>query len=116
MPTFLMVVVLGAFIGGLDLTNSEVRVTVGALLLGGFVVGLTRPRLAWLSASVLGISVPGAQTFAIATGFKPPYPNDWDTVLGGFLATIPATMGTYGGLLARSCWRWRGHGSTLQFQ
>ena len=97
-------ILFGTLVGWLDLTNTEVQVTVGALLFAGFMVGLMRPSHAWLWASILGFSVPAAQAIALLTGFRPPYPYGWDTVLEAFLAFMPAFVGTYGGILARWCW------------
>ena len=64
MPTLVMVVLFGPFIGWLDLTNTAVQVSVGALLVGGLVVGLRRPLCAWLWASIFGLSVPVAQAIS----------------------------------------------------
>lgn len=113
-PTLFMVVVLGAFVGWLDLTNSEVQVTVVALLLGGFGVGWRRPPCAWLWASALGFSVPVAQAISLLIGLKPPYPNGMGTVLEAFLALIPAFLGTYSGVLVRSCWCWQASRSSFR--
>jgi hypothetical protein len=53
-----LAIVIGLGIGYLDLYTTEVTVTIVALLLAGFVLGLLQPKAAWRWAVLLTLGLP----------------------------------------------------------
>jgi hypothetical protein len=94
------VLILGTFIGWVDLHVEEVQWSVLFLLLFGAVLGVANPSLPWLSALLLGLSIPAAHLIAPLFHVHPIIPPNhfgWT-----FLALIPAFIGAYAGALVRA--------------
>lgn len=94
-------VAAGSFTGYVDLHNSEVQPAVALLLGSALLLSVAQPRLAWLVALLLGLSIPVAHLWATTTGFLPPYPT---TLPATFLALIPAFLGALLGIGIRKGW------------
>lgn len=95
---------LGAVTGWLDVHNSEVQVAVGCLLVFGFGLGFTSPRLWWLGWLLLGLCVPAAIALTLLLGGRTAYPSTWSTATQSFLALIPALIGVGAGAMGRLIW------------
>jgi hypothetical protein len=94
------VLILGTFIGWVDLHTDEVQWSVLFLLLFGAVLGIANPALPWLSGLLLGLSVPAAHLIVQVYHAHPIIlPKHFG---GAFLALIPAFMGAYAGGLLRA--------------
>jgi len=83
----------GAWLAVLDLHNDEVQPTVLLLLVGGFVLGLARPRRWGAWAIGLGLWVVAEPLIARAFHLAMAYPPN----AGAVLAFIPAGLGTGAG-------------------
>jgi hypothetical protein len=96
----LAVLILGTFIGWVDLHAVEVQWSVLFLFLFGAALGIASPSLPWLSGLLLGLSVPAAHLIAPVFHAHPIIPPH--RFGGAFLALIPAFMGAYAGALLRA--------------
>ncbi len=89
---------LGIVVGWLDSRATEVSATVLLLLTFGFFVGFARPRLAWLSALLLGIWVPVFACVAYSLHVSNLTPTELVT---SFLALLFALAGVCSGVVVR---------------
>jgi hypothetical protein len=90
----------GIFAGWVDFNNDEPQAAVLVILVVTFLLGLLRPRLAWLWAIIVALCLPGVYLVATNLGYQsvsPPSPG-WYASL---LALIPAFIGAYAGGLGR---------------
>lgn len=87
----------GAFAGYVDRHNDEVQPAAALLLGSAFLLGLLRPRTAWVPALILGLSIPATYTWAMASGVKTLEPI---SLPGTFIALIPAGVGALFGAAA----------------
>lgn len=71
------------------------------LLLVTFLFGVAQPKQAWAWALIIGLGVPSAHLIGLLFGYRPPYPVE-PNVFITFIALIPAFIGAYLGVLARS--------------
>ena len=97
---FLLSLLAGAVIGYVDLQVEEVQWPVLFLLISGVCLGLAWPRLAAMSAIVLGSSVPATHLLAPHLGIKPVIPPTH--FIYTFIALVPAFLGCFAGALARN--------------
>ncbi len=90
----------GIFAGWVDFNNDEPQAAVLVILIVTFLLGLFRPKLAWLSAIIVALCLPGVYLVATRLGYRPVSPPSpgWYASL---LALIPAFIGAYAGALCR---------------
>ena len=103
MVVCLLAVLLSAAVGYVDTharTDDNLPVVVLLLVLT-FLFGVAWPKQAWLWALIVGLGVPAAHLLGLLVGHRPPYPVE-PNVLATFLALVPAFVGAYLGVLARS--------------
>ena len=91
----LLTVAFGSLVGYTDLRVPEVE---PAAMLFSFAVllGAAYPESAWRRGLLLGLSVPVAHVVSMLTGTVLPYPVP--SFVDGFLALVPAMIGTYLGV------------------
>jgi len=90
----------GIFAGWVDFNNDEPQAAVLVILVVTFLLGLIQPRLAWLWAIIVALSLPAVYLVATNVGFQPvspPSPGLYATLL----ALIPSFIGAYAGALCR---------------
>ena len=85
-----------------DLSPSEIanQASLLVLLLGAGLLGLVKPRWAWLSALGLGGSLAVAHALYLATGHRLPYPmspSGWAGPITLLVLLVPAFLAAYGG-------------------
>ena len=97
---FVLAVAVGCFAVSVDLHNDEVQAAVLVLLVGGFIIGAIWPDGAWRWALILGLSIVVGDFAAPQLHWvaQDPKPVNW----GALIALIPAFIGTYVGVGARS--------------
>jgi hypothetical protein len=90
----------GIFAGWVDFNNDEPQAAVLVILVVTFLLGLIQPRLAWLWAIIVALSLPAVYLVATNLGYQPVSPPSpgWYASL---LALIPAFIGAYSGTLGR---------------
>jgi hypothetical protein len=90
----------GIFAGWVDFNNNEPQAAVLVILMATFLLGLIEPRLAWLWAIIVALSLPSVYLVATNLGYQPVSPPSpgWYASL---LALIPAFIGAYSGALGR---------------
>lgn len=71
------------------------------LLIVTFLFGVAQPKQAWQFALIIGLGVPLAHLIGLLFGYHPPYPVE-PNVFVTFIALVPAFIGAYLGVLARS--------------
>jgi NO-binding membrane sensor protein with MHYT domain len=71
------------------------------LLVVTFLFGVAQPKQAWLWALIVGLGIPLAHLLGLLVGYRPPYPVG-PNVFVTFIALVPAFIGAYLGVLARS--------------
>ncbi len=86
---------LAALAGWVDVHNTDVQPAVACLLAFSFGLALARPRLWWLWALLVGLSIPVAHLIVCWVGFTLTYPVDG--FAGTFIALLPATIGAAAG-------------------
>lgn len=91
----LLTVAFGTLIGYSDLRAEEME-PAAMLLSFAVLLGAAYPESAWRRGLLLGLSVPVAHVISILTGTVLPYPVPG--FVDGFLALIPAMVGTYLGV------------------
>jgi hypothetical protein len=90
----------GAFAGWVDFNNDEPQAAVLVILVVTFLLGLIRPRKAWLWAIIVALCLPGVYLLASGLGYQPVSPPSpgW---YASIIALIPAFIGAYSGALSR---------------
>jgi hypothetical protein len=90
----------GMFAGWVDFNNDEPQAAVLVILVVTFLLGLMRPKLAWLWAISVALCLPAVYLVASSLGYRPVSPPSpgWYASL---LALIPAFIGAYLGALGR---------------
>jgi hypothetical protein len=90
----------GIFAGWVDFNNDEPQAAVLVILVITLLLGLIQPRLAWLWAIIVALSLPAVYLVATNLGYQPVSPPSpgWYASL---LALIPAFIGAYAGALGR---------------
>jgi hypothetical protein len=90
----------------LCLHTDETGILACSVMILGGLLGLARPRQAWLAALLLGLGAPAAQLLGHLFGWPVPYPNgpvpgpgNWHDVAGACVALIFSTVGAVGGAL-----------------
>jgi hypothetical protein len=97
---FVLSLTAGAAIGCVDLQVEEVQWPVLLLLFSGICLGFVWPRLAAMSALVLGSSIPVTHLIAPHLGIDPViFPTHF---IYSFIALVPAFLGCFAGALARN--------------
>ena len=88
------------FAGWVDFNNDEPQAAVLVILVVTFLLGLMRPKLAWLWAIIVALCLPAVYLVATSLGYRPVSPPSpgWYASL---LALIPAFIGAYAGALGR---------------
>ncbi len=95
-----------AFLGYVNLHNDEVQAPLAILLGASFMLGLLRPRRAWLWAAIVALSIPVSSLISLKTGVyypcRPGHPYSCEpTTLSNAISTvvllIPALISTYAG-------------------
>src|SRR4051794_3390621 len=88
----------------LCLHTDETGILACSVMILGGLLGLARPRQAWLAALLLGLGAPLAQLLGHLYAWPVPYPNGpvpspthWGDVAGACLALIFSTAGAAGG-------------------
>jgi hypothetical protein len=88
----------------LCLHTDETGILACSVMLLGGLLGLARPRQAWLAALLLGLAAPGAQVLGHLFSWPVPYPNGpvpnpghWGDVAGACVALIFSTVGAAAG-------------------
>jgi hypothetical protein len=97
--------VLGAVaFGWLCLHTDETGILACSVMLLGGLLGLVRPRQAWLAALLLGLASPGTEVLAHLFRWPVPFPHgpipgaqDWSDVAGASLALLFSTVGAAAG-------------------
>ena len=82
---------LAAFTGWVDVHNSEVQPAAACVLVFSGVLSIARPRLAWLWALLIGLSIPATHAIVRTAGIALPY--SVNSFAGTFIALIPAALG-----------------------
>ena len=93
--------IMGLFIGWLDLQITEVIVTILALLLCGLLLGLIQPRAAWRWASLIAIGLPMMEFIAIQFSLQTAEPVQFDIRIA-LVAWVFAMLGSYMGVFIRT--------------
>jgi hypothetical protein len=90
----------GIFAGWVDFNNDEPQAAVLVILVVTILLGLIMPKLAWLWAIMVALSLPAVYLFATSLGYQPVSPPSpgWYASL---LALIPGFIGAYLGALTR---------------
>jgi hypothetical protein len=89
---------VGVLVGLMDVRATEVQMTVFLLLAFGFFAGFAQPKRAWRWALLLGVWVPIFAFIAMGVGLTQFRAQQQ---FGSFIALIPASIGTYGGVLVK---------------
>ncbi|MGE5429785.1 MAG: hypothetical protein ACM3QX_01855 [Syntrophomonadaceae bacterium] len=87
-------VMLGAVTGLVDIIASEVQPAALLIIMFTCFLGFIQPRIAWLSAFIIGSSILAAHLISPFWGLYPDYPVEpgvWATSI----ALIPAFIGAY---------------------
>ncbi len=95
-----LALLFGACAGWTDVHTDDTQFVVLSVLLFSFVLGLIRPRLAWLWALLVGLGVPLAEDYALLTNMRTPWPQSGN-VLGSLVAVVFAFAGAYAAVLMR---------------
>lgn len=91
---------LGLGIGWLDPHTTEVSVTIGALLLAGFLLGLLQPNAAWRWAVLLALGLPLMGAIGIWSGTTTAEPIHVDPRIA-LIALGLSLVGCYSGAVLR---------------
>ena len=83
-------------IGRVELRADEVQGPVLLVVVWAFILGLAKPKWAWLWAVVIGGSIFAAHAWARAVGYPEPYPPE-PNIFAALIALIPAFIGAYAG-------------------
>lgn len=94
-------VLLGLVIGWLDLQVTEVTVPILALLAGGLLLGLLRPRGAWRWAVLLALGVPAMEIVGLSLRLDTAEPIRLDPRIV-LVVTAFALVGCYAGVAIRA--------------
>lgn len=81
--------------GYLNTHTDELLVVLPAVVLAAGALGLAQPRLAWLWAAMLGLSLPLSAALFLLLNLRTPYPNDWPNVATSLAALAPALVAAY---------------------
>ena len=95
----LITLLLGTIGGYVNLLVQDVQLPVVMLSCFACLLGAAYPEGAWRRALMLGLSVPLAHLVSGATGLQVPYPVT--RFSDGFIALVPAFVGTYLGVWLR---------------
>ena len=91
---------LGLFVGWLDLHVTEVLVTILALMTAGSVIGFLQPIAPWRWPVLIAIGLPIMATVAIVTGMQTAEPVHPDVRIA-LVALAFALLGSYAGAFIR---------------
>ena len=100
---YILAFLVSASIGYVDThTKTDDNLPMVLILLTvAFLFGVVQPKHAWQWALIIGLGVPLAHLIGRVFGYRPPYPVE-PNVLVTFIALIPAFIGAYLGVLART--------------
>lgn len=87
---------LGAVAGYVDLFSEEVQLPALLLLGSAFMLGHLSPRLAWLWAAMLGLSIITAHGIGYVFNIQPPYPTSLVPMI--VLPLVLAAAGAFAGV------------------
>jgi hypothetical protein len=96
-----LAIVLGCIAGRADLRNNDVQGPVLLILMFSFLLGVLRPKSAWLSGMLVGLTIPVIHFIAQARKWPVNFPTDSSTPYWAFLALIPALAGAFAGSFTR---------------
>jgi hypothetical protein len=96
-----LAIVLGWIAGRADLRNDDVQGPVLLILIFGFLLGVLRPKTAWLSGALVGLMIPTIHFIAQARKWPVNFPTNSSTPYWAFLALIPALAGAFAGSFTR---------------
>ena len=91
---------MGLFAGWLDMHDTEVAVTILALMIFGLLLGLIQPSTPWRWAVLIAIGLPIMTLAAIKFDFRSAEPVKFD-FRGTLVALVFASMGAYIGAFIR---------------
>lgn len=92
-------IALGAIAGYMDLFNEEVQLPALLLLGSAFMLGHLSPRLAWLWAAMLGLSIITAHGIGYVFNIQPPYQTSLVPMI--VLPLVLAAAGAFAGVFLR---------------
>lgn len=88
-----MALLLGAIAGTVDVVAGSAQVAPILIVIFTFLLSLTYPRKALLWALLIGVSVPLANTLAVALGYG--HVRRPESIYLTYLAFVPAFIGAY---------------------
>ena len=100
-------VLVSALLGYVNLHNDEVELPLAILLVTSFLLGLVRPRFAWLWAAIVALSIPVSSLLSLKIGVyyprRPGHPYSCEpTTLTNAISTsvllVPALLSTCAGV------------------
>ncbi|MCL5107826.1 MAG: hypothetical protein M1401_02915 [Chloroflexi bacterium] len=98
----LVAVAFGLAISYVNLHSDQVSFVVLPLFAAAFWLAFASPRGAWRWTLLLGLWVPLMQWWALLSGQRLPYPNDWTSLQGTAIAVLfCCLLGMAAGLVAR---------------
>lgn len=95
----LFAIALGAVVGYVDLVSEEVQLPALLLLGSAFILGLLSPRLAWLWAAMLGLSIITAHGVGYLFNLQLPYQTSLVPMI--VLPLMLAAAGAFAGVFLR---------------
>ncbi len=88
-----LAIVLGLVAGGVDVVAGSAQIAPTLIVIFAFLLSLTYPRKALLWALLTGMSVPLANTLAVAMGYG--HVRRPESLYLTYLAFVPAFIGAY---------------------
>ena len=95
----LIAIFLGAIAGFVDLFVESAQVAATIIVVFSFLLSLTYPRRAWLWAVLTGMSVPLANTLAVALGYE--HLRRPENIYLSYIVFLPAFIGAYSAAFLR---------------
>lgn len=102
LPFVALATLAGLALAWVYLHTDEDAFVVLPLLGATGLLGLIRPRRAWIWALLVGIWLPLGQLFTLVTKIRLPYQNNWEGVVAVLgIALVLGLVGAYAGALVR---------------
>jgi hypothetical protein len=85
--------ILGALVGYVDMVEEDVQLPALIVILAAFLLGLAKPRWAWLGALIVGGCIPVAHAIAAVYAIYPPYETTWlPTIIVPLVVALVAAL------------------------
>jgi hypothetical protein len=94
----LITIVLAVFTGYLNTHTDELLVVIPWVVVATTALGIAQPRVPWVWALLIGLTVPLSLIVFYLLGLPVPYPNRPSDITTSFVVLVPAFVGAYVGM------------------